>query len=54
MEKTLAKKRQAWKTQKNAFPTFPQLRLLLLEVTKFNYLVVLSRERILGADQEND
>jgi hypothetical protein len=34
MEKTLAKKRQAWKTLKNAFPTFPQLRLRLLFVTK--------------------
>jgi len=36
MEKTLAKNRQAWKTRKNAFPTFPKLRLLLLEVTMFN------------------
>ena len=27
MEKTLAQQRQALKTQRNAFPTFPQLRL---------------------------
>jgi hypothetical protein len=35
MEKTLAKKGQARKTLKNAFPTFPQLRRLL-RVMKFN------------------
>jgi hypothetical protein len=36
MKKTLAKKRQDWKTLKRAFSTFPQLRLLPLRVTKFS------------------
>ncbi len=33
--KDACQKRQAWKTRKNAFPTFPQLRRLMLRVTKF-------------------
>src|SRR5271170_6082599 len=34
MEKTLAKKRPAWKTRKTAFPTFPQPRLRLYYKSK--------------------
>jgi hypothetical protein len=50
-QETPAENRLASKTQRSAFPTFTQLRRLF-SVMKFNQLVVLSRERFLGADQK--